>query len=313
MRLVFVMLAIILVSCAQNKPKEAPIVEETKELSPLEAWKKHAEERRAWQSVDGLFIGNATYFESTKHFLVPLSFKEGMGSMEAVRKLYSLKKSKPIYESPYQKRWQIVQEGRNMIQIPEFKDAAVFKVGSTDAISVTPYKMEFYESMVDANVAQSFSTDQSISDPDAQYFFINRKSSFKTAETLPILSDKNTLELRQVALDYATNASVLSEKELVDNNENFFGYITFKADTGEVRRSTVSESYFYYQLYGETQRLVMPGGFLIKNLEPTHLLVSEQPVFIAEIEVDAEYTIYRPIYLRDFGYYYCALSGFLSD
>jgi len=307
MRFLCIVMALALLSCGQKKVVDEPAVEKVPELSPRAAWEKRAEEQRAWQSVEGLFIGNATYFESTGHFLVPLDFKEGIGSFEAVEKLFALKKPTPIYESPYQTRWQIVNEGRQMIEIPEFKDPVVFKMGSTEAIPTTPFKMEFYQSMVDAKVAQSFSSEIDISEPDAEYFFINKKASFKTSVAPPVLSDQNELELRQVALDHSADVEILGEKEFVDANDNYFGFITFKGESGNA-------SFFYFQLYGETQRLVMASDLEILDLQATHLLVSEQPVFIAKIGVvGRDYTMYRPIYLRNFNYYHCALSGFLKD
>lgn len=263
--------------------------------------------------MEGMFIGNATYFEGTQHFLVPFDFKEGTGSFEAVKKLYSLKKPTPIYDSPYLKRWQIVHEGRNMLEIPKFKSPKVFKIGSTQAIPVEPYKMEFYESVVDVKVAQSFSTSEPIDDPEALYFFINDEK-FKTSESLPVPSEKDSLSLSKVDDPYLHNIEVLKQQEFEDEKGNFFGYVSYKGDTSPTSKVSRQQSHFYASIYGERTRFVLASNVTLEELYPTHLLVSEQPVFIAKMRVlSSDYILYRPIYFRDFTHYDCALDGFLHD
>lgn len=301
-----------LVGCGVHKTKDEAPIKEPIELSPLDAWKKRADEQRAWQSLEGLFIGNATYLESTNHFLVPLDFK-GEVSMSDARKLFSLKKATPIYDSPYLKRWQITQEGRKMMEIPQFKAPTIFKVRSSKAILVNPYKMEIYQGMVDVKAAHSFSTTETITEHDALYFFIN-DTRFKTSETLPVASEKDFLQLSKVEDNYLQNIKVLSNAEFEDGKGNFFGYANFLGDTSATSIVSEHKACFYASLYGERLRFVLPRDLSISELFPTHLLVSEQPVFIAKLKMlTTDYIFYRPLYMRDFSYYDCALDGFLKD
>jgi len=301
---------VILSACSPKKQPAEKIDEEPAELTPLEKWKKHAEEQRAWQTAEGLFVGNATYLESTGHFLIPMDIKMEVDDNQADKFLSSIK-SEPIYESPYQVRWQVSNKGRKMVNLPELEEPLLFKVGSTEPIPIAPYKVEVYETMIDASLAQSFTPNKEVEvDSDAEYYMIN-KGSFKQARKLPSKVDESVIDMVSEIDSALENITVNLQQEYVDENENYFGFINFSG-TYEGREYTYSA--FCYQLYGKNGKMFQRGDETIHQLIPTILLVSDQPVFIGEFRsAGSDYIGYYPIYFRNFDYYDYSMSGFLHD